>query len=50
MPDENEILIFMNTEDIDKNRCIQLSEETYNKMKNYGPIRILIIRNNTIKP
>ena len=50
MPDNNEIQIFMDTEKIGNNRCIQLTEEDYNKMKNYGRIRILITRNNTIQP
>jgi len=50
MADQNEIQIFMNTEKIGNNRCIQLSEEDYNKVKNYGRIRILITRNNTIQP
>ena len=50
MPDNNEIQIFMDTEKIGNNRCIQLTEEDYNKMKNYGRIRILISRNNTIQP
>jgi hypothetical protein len=50
MPDNNEIQIFMNTEEIGKNKCIQLSEQDFNKMKNYGRIRILITRNNTVQP
>ena len=50
MADQNEIQIVMNTEKIGNNRCIQLSKEDYNKMKNYGRIRILITRSNTIQP
>jgi hypothetical protein len=50
MPDSNEILIFMDTEKIGKDRCIPLTEQDYDKIKNYGPIRILITRTNTIQP
>ncbi len=47
MTDENEILIFMDTEKIGENKCIPLSDKDYNKLKNYGSIRILITRSNT---
>jgi hypothetical protein len=45
--DENIIHIFMNTNEISKNKCIPLSDKDYEKIKNYGDIRITIIRNNT---
>ena len=45
--DENIIHIFMNTNEISKNKCIPLSDKDYEKIKNYGEIRITIIRNNT---
>ena len=48
--DENIIHIFMNTKEIGKNKCIPLSDKDYDKIKNYGDIRITIIRNNTKVP
>ena len=48
--DENIIHIFMNTKEIGKNKCIPLSDIDYEKIKNYGDIRITIIRNNTKIP
>ena len=44
---ENIIEIFMNTEEIGKNKCIPLSDKDYDKIKDYGDVRITIIRNNT---
>jgi len=48
--DENIIHIFMNTDEIGKNKCIPLSDKDYEKIKNYGNVRITIIRNNTKLP
>ena len=48
--DENIIQIFMNTEEIGKNKCIHLSDKDYDKIKDYGDVRITIIRNNTKVP
>ncbi len=48
--DENIIEIFMNTEEIGKNKCIPLSDKDYNKIKDYGYVRITIMRNNTKVP
>lgn len=48
--DENIIQIFMNTEEIGKNKCIPLSNKDYDKIKDYGDVRITIIRNNTKVP
>jgi hypothetical protein len=48
--DENIIQIFMNTEEIAKNKCIPLSDKDYDKIKDYGDVRITIIRNNTKVP
>jgi hypothetical protein len=48
--DENIIQIFMNTEEIGKNKCIPLSDKDYDKIKEYGDVRITIIRNNTKVP
>jgi hypothetical protein len=48
--DENVIQIFMNTGEIGKNKCIPLSNKDYEKIKNYGNIRITITRNNTKVP
>ena len=48
--DENIIQIFMNTEEIGKNKCIPLSDKDYDKIKDYGDVRITIIRNNTKTP
>ena len=48
--DENIIEIFMNTEEIGKNKCIPLSDKDYDKIKDYGDVRITIIRNNTKVP
>ena len=48
--DENLIHIFMNTEQISKNKCIPLSDKDYEKIKNYGDIRITITRDNTQVP
>jgi hypothetical protein len=48
--DENIIQIFMNTEEIGKNKCIPLSDKDYDKIKDYGDVRITIIRNNTKVP
>jgi hypothetical protein len=45
--DENIIEIFINTEEIGKNKCIPLSDKDYDKIKDYGDVRITIIRNNT---
>jgi hypothetical protein len=45
--DENIIQIFMKTEEIGKNKCIPLSDKDYDKIKDYGDVRITIIRNNT---
>ena len=47
---ENIVHIFMNTKEISKNKCIPLSDKDYEKIKNYGDIRITIIRNNTKAP
>ena len=33
--DENIIHIFMNTDEIGKNKCIPLSDKDYEKIKNY---------------
>ena len=48
--DENIIQIFMKTEEIGKNTCIPLSDKDYDKIKDYGDVRITIIRNNTKVP
>ena len=48
--DENIIQIFMNTKEIGKNKCIPLSAKDYDKIKDYGDVRITIIRNNTKVP
>jgi hypothetical protein len=48
--DENIMEIFMNTEEIGKNKCIPLSDKDYEKIKDYGDVRITIIRNNTKVP
>jgi hypothetical protein len=48
--DENVIQIFMNTDENSKNKCIPLSNKDYEKIKNYGNIRITITRNNTKVP
>ena len=48
--DENIIQIFMNAEEIGKNKCIPLSDKDYDKIKDYGDVRITIIRNNTKAP
>jgi hypothetical protein len=48
--DENIIQIFMNTEEIGKNKCIPLSDKDYDRIKDYGDVRITIIRNNTKVP
>jgi phosphoheptose isomerase len=48
--DENIIQIVMNTEEIGKNKCIPLSDKDYDKIKDYGDVRITIIRNNTKVP
>ena len=48
--DENVIHIFMNTEQISKNKCIPLSDKDYEKIKNYGDIMITITRDNTQAP
>jgi hypothetical protein len=48
--DENIIYIFMNTDEISKNKCIPLSDKDYEKIKNYGDIRITITRDNTKAP
>jgi hypothetical protein len=48
--DENIIHIFMNTDEISKNKCIPLSYKDYEKIKNYGNVKITIIRNNTKPP
>ena len=48
--DENIIHIFINTDEIGKNKCIPLSDKDYEKIKNYGNIRITITRNNTKVP
>ena len=48
--DENIVQIFMNTEEIGKNKCIPLSDKDYDKIKDYGDVRITIIRNNTKVP
>ena len=45
--DENIIEIFINTQEIGKNKCIPLSAKDYDKIKDYGDVRITIIRNNT---
>jgi hypothetical protein len=47
---ENIIQVFMNTEEIGKNKCIPLSDKDYDKIKDYGDVRITIIRNNTKAP
>lgn len=48
--DENIIPIFMNTDEIGKNKCIHLSDKDYNNIKNYVDVRITIIRNSTKLP
>ena len=48
--DENIIQIFMNTEEIGRNKCIPLSDKDYDKIKDYGDVRITITRNNTKAP
>ena len=48
--DENIIEIFINTEEIGKNKCIPLSDKDYDRIKDYGDVRITIIRNNTKVP
>ena len=48
--DENIIQIVMNTEEIGKNKCIPLSDKDYDKIKDYGDVRITIIRDNTKVP
>ena len=48
--DENRIEIFMNTEEIGKNKCIPLSDKDYDKIKDYGDVQITIVRNNTKAP
>jgi len=48
--DENIIHIFMNTEEIGKNKCIPISDKDYEKIKNYGDVRITITRDNTKAP
>ena len=48
--DENIIQIFMNTEEIGKNKCIPLSDKDYDKIKDYCDVRITIIKNNTKAP
>jgi hypothetical protein len=48
--DENIIEIFINTDEIGKNKCIPLSDKDYDKIKDYGDVRITIIRNNTKVP
>jgi hypothetical protein len=48
--DENIIQIFMNTQEIGKNKCIPISDKDYDKIKDYGDVRITIIRNNTKVP
>ena len=48
--DENIIQIFMNTAEIGKNKCLPLSDKDYDKIKDYGDVRITIIRNNTKAP
>jgi phosphoheptose isomerase len=48
--DENIIQIFMNAEEIGKNKCIPLSDKDYDKIIDYGDVRITIIRNNTKAP
>jgi hypothetical protein len=48
--EENIIEIFINTEEIGKNKCIPLSDKDYDKIKDYGDVRITIIRNNTKVP
>jgi hypothetical protein len=45
--DENIIHIFMNTEEIGKNKCIPISDKDYEQIKNYGYVRITITRDNT---
>ncbi len=48
--DENIIHISMNTEEIGKNKCISISDKDYEKIKNYGDVRITITRDNTKAP
>jgi phosphoheptose isomerase len=48
--DENIVQIFMNTEEIGKNKCIPLSDKDYDKIKDYGDVMITITRNNTKAP
>jgi len=45
--DQNIIHIFINTDKIEKNKCIPLSDKDYDKIKNFGDIRITIIKDNT---
>lgn len=48
--DENIIHIFIYTDEIGKNKYIPLSDNDYEKIKNYGNVKITIIRNNTKLP
>lgn len=48
--DENIIHIFIYTDEIGKNKYIPLSDNDYEKIKNYGNVKITIIRNNTKPP
>ena len=48
--DENIIHIFMDTDEIGKNKCIPLSDKDFEKIKKYGNISITITKNNTKVP
>ena len=43
--DENIIHIFMNIDEISKNKCIPLSDKDYEKIKNYGNVEALLYSN-----
>ena len=50
MTDVNIIKFVINTNSIEENRCIPLSEVDYQKLKNLGDVLVTIIRNNTKPP
>ncbi len=50
MNDVNIIKFVINTNSIEENRCIPLSEVDYQKLKNLGDVLVTIIRNNTKPP
>ena len=50
MNDVNIIKFVINTNSIEENRCIPLSEVDYQKLKNLEDVLVTIIRNNTKPP